>query len=145
MSMKEYRLSVEVEPDPNAVQFVVGRLISYNTSKAEPENYQPLAVFLREAEESSIVGGLVGYTHWGWLYLSHVWLSDELRGGGYGRRLILAAEREAARRGCRHAYLETHSFQARGFYEKLGYEVFGALEDYPSGQTRYFLRKRDLA
>ncbi|HEY0078978.1 MAG TPA: GNAT family N-acetyltransferase [Pyrinomonadaceae bacterium] len=145
MSMEEYKLSVEAEPDPQEVQFVVGRLISYNTSKAEPENYKPLAVFLRDAAESAVVGGLLGYTHWGWLYLSHVWLTEKLRGGGYGRRLIEAAEREAVSRGCRHAYLETHSFQARGFYEKLGYEVFGALEDYPAGETRYFLRKRNLA
>ena len=63
------------------------------------------------------------------------------QGQGTGRRILIAAEEEALRRGCRYAWLDTFSFQARGFYEKLGYSVFGTLEDYPAGHSRYFLRK----
>ena len=68
-------------------------------------------------------------------------LPEEARGQGTGRRILIAAEEEAVRRGCRYAWLDTFSFQARGFYEKLGYSVFGTLEDYPAGHSRYFLRK----
>jgi hypothetical protein len=50
--------------------------------------------------------------------------------------------REAIRRGCRGAYLDTFSYQARPFYEKLGYAVFGTLDDYPPGHQRFFMRKR---
>ena len=59
-----------------------------------------------------------------------------------GRRLLLEAEARAARRGCRGAWLGTFGFQARGFYEKQGYAVFGALQDCPPGHARFFLSKR---
>ena len=52
------------------------------------------------------------------------------------------AEREAVNRGCHGAWLDTFEFQARGFYEKLGYEVFGSLDDNPRGSRRFFLRRR---
>jgi ribosomal protein S18 acetylase RimI-like enzyme len=63
------------------------------------------------------------------------------RGGGWGRALLERAEEEAIARGLQGVWLDTFSFQAPGFYQKLGYEVFGTLADYPPGHTRYFLRK----
>jgi len=64
-----------------------------------------------------------------------------MRGAGLGRRLIKQAEEEAVRRGCRGVWLDTFSWQARGFYEKLGYSVFGTIDDYPPGHQRFFLKK----
>ena len=141
--MEKYVHTKEEDPTPEDVQFLVGSLVAYNTSKAEPENHRPLTIFLRDAG-GQIVGGIRGYTHWGWLFVSHLWLSESLRGKDFGRKLVVAAEQEAVTRGCRYAHLDTFSFQARGFYEKLGYEVFGALEDYPEGHTRFYMRKRQL-
>jgi ribosomal protein S18 acetylase RimI-like enzyme len=59
----------------------------------------------------------------------------------WGRRLVEEAERLAAEAGCRQAWVDTFSFQSPGFYQRLGYRVFGELPDYPPGQTRYFLTK----
>lgn len=143
MAAEQYQLSVEQSPDQRDVASLVGQLISYNTEHAEPETYRPLAVFLRDAG-GQVVGGALGHTHWGWLFISHLWLAAHLRGEGFGQRILAAAEREAVARGCRHAHLDTFSFQARPFYERLGYEVFGVLDDFPPGHARYFLRKLDL-
>jgi hypothetical protein len=88
-----------------------------------------------------VLAGAYGLTSWNWLHISLVWVSPELRRQGTGRRLITAIEDAARARGCTHAHLDTFSYQARPFYEKLGYEVFGALEDYPPGHQRFFLRK----
>jgi ribosomal protein S18 acetylase RimI-like enzyme len=64
-----------------------------------------------------------------------------LRGMGIGRRLMSQAEDEAVRRSCCGAWLDTFSFQARGFYERLGYTVFRTIEDCPAGHRRFFLKK----
>jgi len=70
-----------------------------------------------------------------------MWLQEEFRGLGYGRKLLSLAEDEARKRGAEYAYLDTFSFQAPDFYKKLGDEVFGELGDFPVGHQRYFLKK----
>jgi ribosomal protein S18 acetylase RimI-like enzyme len=85
---------------------------------------------------------LWGATAWQWLFIRLLWLPETLRGTGLGRDLMQRAEAEASARGCGNVWLDTYSFQARGFYEKLGYTVFGTLEGYPPGHRRYFLQKR---
>jgi GNAT superfamily N-acetyltransferase len=72
-----------------------------------------------------------------------VWIDERFRGQGYGERMLAAAEDEARRRGCAHAHLDTLSFQARPFYEKLGYRVYGVLDDFPAGTEykRYYMVK----
>ncbi len=86
-----------------------------------------------------LVAGLSGAMLWGWLFIEALWVDAPHRGSGAGRCLLLAAERHAAAAGCQAAWLDT--FQVRGFYEAMGYTVFGTLEHYPAGQTRSFLRK----
>lgn len=71
-----------------------------------------------------------------------MWVHAELRGRGLGRHLMEMAEQEGRRLGCHGAYLDTFSFQARPFYERCGYEVFGVLERFPDEHQRYFMRKR---
>jgi GNAT superfamily N-acetyltransferase len=103
-------------------------------------DWQPLALALR-APDGPVVGGIYGATCWGWLMVDGLWVAEKLRGRGLGRRLLLAAEAEAIERGCRGAWLGTFDFQAREFYERLGYTVFAELPDFPAGHTHYHLRK----
>ena len=101
----------------------------------------PLAVLVRD-EAEVVVGGLVGRTTAAWLYVELFWLPEALRGTGLGTRIMVAAEAEAVRRGCIGAHLDTYDYQAPDFYRKLGYEVFGSIEDHPPGHTRFWMRKR---
>lgn len=142
--MERYNFTVEENPKSEDVEGLIGGLIAYNTSKAEPENYKRLAVFVRD-NENRILGGILAHINWRWLFISQLWLADELRGKGYGQKLVAVVEQAAIAEGCRHAHVDTFSFQARGFYEKLGYKVFGVLEDYPKGHSRYYLQKRNLS
>jgi len=137
------KIRVEDQPSDEDVRTLIRNLVHYNDSQAEKENWQPLVIFVRD-DQGQIVGGLNGYTHWGWLFIQHLWVAETRRGKEYGRELMQQAEQEALKRGCRHAHLDTFSFQALGFYQKLGYQIFGVLEDYPAGHTRYFLQKRNL-
>ena len=90
-------------------------------------------------------GGCIGRTYWGWLEIEYLAVAPELRRLGYGAKLLAAIEAEAIKRGCHSAYLDTFSFQARPFYEKQGYHVFGTLENFPPGHERYFLTKKLMA
>ncbi len=108
---------------------------------AARQTRKPLEILLLD-ESLTIVGGLIASTSgWEWLVIDLLWVHDAHRDRGYGTRLMALAEQEARHRGCKHATLSTLSFQARGFYEKLGYTVVGQLDDFPPGQTKYWLKK----
>jgi len=80
-------------------------------------------------------------TYWNWLFINLMWLPEDLRGQGYGQKLLALAEEEGHHRGARFSYLDTFSFQAPEFYKIFGYQEFGELEDFPPGHTRHFMKK----
>jgi GNAT superfamily N-acetyltransferase len=135
------KITLTDTPDARAYDALVEKLVRFNEAKARPGNFRPLAVLLEHPDTHEILGGLWGETYFSYLHIEIFYLPDSLRGSGLGRQLMEQAEAEAIQRGCRAAWLDTFSFQARGFYERLGYEVFGTLEDYPPGHSRFFLRK----
>ena len=138
--MAEFKINVEENPDTADLQVIERALVEHNEARSEPRNYTPLSLFLRSAD-GEIVGGLRGVTVWGWLFVSQLWVAENLRGRDFGTKLMEAAELEAKGRNCHAAYVDTFSFLALDFYRKLGYTVFGSLEDFPKGHTRYFLKK----
>ena len=135
-----YRLTVEDAPADTDTDVLAYGLEAYNEARwpLHPP-WRPFAIFLRD--EGRIVAGLAGETYCGWLFVRYLWVSEGLRGRGVGRDLMVRAEVLARERGCHSAHLDTFSFQARGFYEKLGYKEFGRL-DYPPGHHKHFMRKR---
>lgn len=120
---------------------IIGQGISdYNAQQAGDDHGQNLCFVLQDPAQA-VVGGVIAAVYWDWLYINLMWLKEDLRGQGYGSRLLQSVEDEARRRGAKHAYLDTFSFQAPEFYKKFGYRVFGELADFPQGHTRYFLVK----
>jgi GNAT superfamily N-acetyltransferase len=87
------------------------------------------------------MGGLWGFTLFQWLCVQMLVVPVALRRRGVGTAIMRAAEREAARRGCRGAHVDAFDFQAGPFYRKLGYDLFGVLRDYPPGHRRLYFRK----
>jgi N-acylglucosamine-6-phosphate 2-epimerase len=83
---------------------------------------------------------LLGASGWDWLHIDVLFVAPEQRRRGVGRQLVSAALQQAKQRGCLGAYLDTFDFQAKGFYQKLGFEVFAELADFPRGHTRFWLR-----
>ena len=140
ISGDQYSIALEESPAPEDTRFVFDSLQKFNFGIVGDDNHRSLAIFLRN-KESHIVGGLLGDTYWGWLYVSILWIDERLRGQGYGDKLLGLAEQEAIVRGCKHAHLDTMDFQALPFYEKRGYAVYGVLDDLPEGHKRYFLQK----
>lgn len=134
------KITITDRPSSADEDFVVSRLWAHN-AKTTPVDIQPLFLTLRD-EQDQILAGLVARTWWGALEIQYLWVSEACRGKGTGRELIQSAEREAKDRGCHMAYVDTFEFQAKGFYEKLGYTAYGSLGDYAHQHTRHYLAKK---
>jgi GNAT superfamily N-acetyltransferase len=133
----EVHIGGPVSPEDEAT--VVRGLLAFNESWIGPSNEKPVKLVARD--DQGIVGGLIGHTRWSWLYVAKLWVHERARGHGVGTRLLSAAEDIARSRGCTDASLDTFEYQARPFYEKLGYELFGTLDGYPPGYRQFYLRK----
>jgi GNAT superfamily N-acetyltransferase len=134
-------LEIEVTdaPRPEDETFVIEQTRAYNRRYTE-RDVRSLCVFARAAD-GSIIGGLSGMTYWQYLEVSYLWVSEAHRGAGCATKLMAAAESEARARGCRHAHVDTFSFQALGFYLRMGYEEFGRLSGFAGKYDRHFLHK----
>lgn len=92
-------------------------------------------------DDDRLIGGVIGHAAWGWLYLERVWVDAGCRGRGHGTALLASAEAWARDTGCAGIHLDTFGDDAIGFYQRLGYEVWGTLEGLPPGGRKHALRK----
>lgn len=120
---------------------VLRGLLAFNEARIGPANELAVKLVARDAG-GAVVGGLLGLTKWGWLYVDKLWVDESARGQRLGSRLLARAESIAMARGCVGAYLHTFEHQARAFYEKLGYTLFGTLDGYPAGTRQHYVFKR---
>ncbi len=119
---------------------IVAILRRYNTQQAGLANYKRLDLMIRDAD-GKIIAGLCGETRWGWLSVETLAVEEGYRQQKIGSQLLDAAETEARKRNCHGVFLDTYTFQAREFYERKGYKVYGKLEDFPMGYTKFYLWK----
>jgi GNAT superfamily N-acetyltransferase len=141
VAMTDFSIGLVEAPTLDDRQIILDRLGAFNRHTAGPTGFGPVCIGIYDGE-GALQGGLWGATLFAWLTIDLLFVPEELRGRGAGAELIARAEAEARGRGCIGAWLNTFSFQARGFYEKQGYRVFGEIADHPPGGARYFLQKR---
>lgn len=135
------QLEVIEEQQPELVATLVAAVRDFNTATIGGSGSLPLAVVARD-EAGRLLGGVAGRTVYGHFLIDVLWVDASLRGTGVGRSLMEAAEQRARQRGCVAAQVDTLSFQAPGFYQRLGFEVIGTVPDFPKGHARHFLLKR---
>ncbi|MBO0142950.1 GNAT family N-acetyltransferase [Agrobacterium sp. Ap1] len=131
---------VTASPSGEDLDAILKSLTSYNEQDVGPADRIPLAVLIRD-EEGKTIGGLSGYTSWGWLFTQLLFIPEQLRGQGMAATLLQQAETEARRRGCRGAWIDTFNPQALKTYQRQGYEIFGELPAFVGERTRTFLKK----
>jgi GNAT superfamily N-acetyltransferase len=129
-------------PTPAEREAILAPLVAYNTDKAGPSGHKPIAVLLRDRDSGQTVGGLWASVSYRWLHIDLLFVPEALRGRDLGTELMRRAEAVALANDCVGIRLDTHTFQAPDFYRKLGYEIFGVLDDNPPGTRRFFLHKR---
>ncbi|RYE11038.1 MAG: GNAT family N-acetyltransferase [Hyphomicrobiales bacterium] len=135
------QIELALNPAPEDDKAVLDGLIAFNEAKGGPSGYQPVSIFVRD-DDGKTIGGLVARIGYDWMFVELLHLPETVRRQGFGTQLMQQAEAFARQRGLAGIWLDTYSFQARGFYEKLGYSVFGTLEGHPIGGNRFFLQKR---
>ena len=125
-------------------KFIKDKLVEYNLSMVpatQSELFESVSKKIVDEEGNIIAGCLAIMHYWNVVAIDILWVDDQYRGQGLGSILLGKVEREAMEKGCHLVHLDTYDFQAKGFYEKNGYSVFGILEDCPKGHIRYYLKK----
>jgi len=135
---------VELDEQHPASAMLAGKLMQFNESHARAYDFDAVRLAIFDAQ-GNLCGGLLGATGWSWLNIDILFVELPLRHTGLGRELVRRAIEIAQVRGCIGAMLDTFDFQARGFYEKLGFSVFGELANMPPGHTRYWMRREIAA
>lgn len=134
-------LEVEERPSSEHREAILDALIKYNNAEGPPTTALPIAILIRD-HSGLVAGGLWGQSLYDWLHIELLVVPDAMRGTGLGSRLLAKAEEVAKARGCVGIWLDTFSFQAPRFYERLGYGTAGLIDDHPIGGARYIMSKR---
>jgi GNAT superfamily N-acetyltransferase len=118
---------------------VIRQLVAYNDNYEPLENWQYVGFYALDAE-GQLVGGVQGNFEWDWLHIHQLWV--KVSGQGLGRQLMKQAEVYAKDKGKIGILLETYAFQAKPFFEKIGFTVIGEIEEGAGPHARYFMTKR---
>ncbi len=139
-----YGIEVTNTPDPQARDALARPLLAYNEALLGSPDIHPIALIIRSQDKGHIIGGLWGRTSFQWLFVELLFVPEALRGQSLGTELLSKAETEAQDRDCLGSWLETFSQAACRFYQRRGYQLFGAIADYPPGNTRLFNAARAI-
>ena len=132
---------MNANPTKTETDVIRDALAKFNDERVGADGHTPLNI-VAYGEDGNPIGGILGGTYWGWMYVDILWVREDHRKKGIGSRLLAEAEKEAVRRGCHHVHLDTMSWQAPDFYKKHGYEVIGVLPDIPEGNQKYLMMKK---
>ncbi|MFC0232679.1 GNAT family N-acetyltransferase [Vagococcus entomophilus] len=119
------------------------RLLIYNQSKFTQPVSDTKEVYewiLKEKEV--LIGGVTASFYWEKAHIDFLWVDEDYRGKKIGQQLLQTVTDFAHEKNSRYLQLETFDFQAPLFYQKMGFEIFGVLDDSPyDGCKQYFLKK----
>lgn len=126
-------------------QFIDSMIVEYSSKNVPFTQDKPFAGINRVIKDSkgNILAGIIALSYyWGCIYVDVLWVSEASRGKGYGTALLIEVEEEGRKMGCSLIHLDTFDFQGREFYLKMGYEVYGVLEDCPPEHSRFYMKKK---
>ena len=138
--MPDSLLNFENEDVERLEALLADLIYEFNARAIDRFDARSLGAALREGG-GQIIAAISGYTWAGCCHITHLWVSAEQRRNGLGRKLLAGAEAEAIRRGCQVIHLSTHSFQAPGFYERVGYARQAIVANHPIGHFSIFYAK----
>lgn len=126
-------------PSHQEKDVIINGLWSHN-SKFHPVEIKQFLINFHD-DDDIVRGGLIAQTWWNMLEVQYLWIDELYRGKGYGKEIMLMAEAYAKQNDCHSAYVDTFDFQAKGFYERLGYKEWGSLDGFAGKFKRIYLQK----
>lgn len=139
--MDKYQLQTIDVIDDETKKVIGAGLDDFNLGVAGLQDRQALAIVVKDPDTGKVLGGMLGRSSLGLLFVELFYLPKELRGSGLGSSILHQFEQEGVRRGCTSAVLFTLSFQAPEFYAKHGWQRFGEIPCLPAGSSRVFMSK----
>lgn len=131
----------EGEPSPKNKECIVTGLLSHHVRQGHPRKSTTLSVLLKD-DNKNVWGGIMVTFLWNGMEINALWVDESIRKQGWGHKLMRVVEQEAIKRGCTIAYTNTFSWQAPEFYEKLGYKLYGKLDNFPKGSSLSYFSKQ---
>jgi ribosomal protein S18 acetylase RimI-like enzyme len=124
-------------------EFISESLFQYNCRKSGINDFSEITIYLRN-EADEIIGGIIGWSRWGWSHIENLWIDELNRNKGYGGQLLSEFEEISLQRGCSFIDLDTFNFQAPSFYVKYGYKEMFVMDGIKHGITKHYLKKELL-
>jgi GNAT superfamily N-acetyltransferase len=115
-------------------------MLLYHDKHGHRRTSEIINIFLKDSHKK-VYGGIIVTVLWNGMEINSLWVEESLRGHGWGRKLVEAAEKEGRLRGCTIAYTNTFTWQSPEFYEKLGYKPYGKLDNFPPGNSLTYFSK----
>lgn len=134
-------ISVDGEPDLIDKQVMIEGMLAYHANHGHVRKTETHSILVKN-EDDKLAGCVMVSFLWNGMSIQSLWVDEPYRGQGLGQKLMEMAEAEGIKRGCTLAYTDTFTWQAPGFYEKLGYKLYGKLEDFPEGNSLSYYTKR---
>ena len=98
--------------------------------------------FIAKSDTGELLGDIQAMrVNWGILEIELLLVFERYRHQGIASTLLHYVEQIARNHACHIAHLDTFDFQAKDFYLKQGYTIFGRLENAPKGHCRYYMKK----
>lgn len=136
----DYHFEYQEEPIQEDEQVLNDGISDEAALKKNMERIKPFRIFIKDAQ-GVVLGGASGTIFYGSLYVDMLWLKEELRHQGLGRKLMMEAEKIGRERQCTFVTLNTMDWEALSFYQKLGYEIEFVRKGYSNDSQMYMLRK----
>jgi GNAT superfamily N-acetyltransferase len=139
--MEQKYLIENAKDSQQVTQFLGDQIYIYNSNKIGRHDGNIFAKVVKD-KNGTIIAGI---SAWTWAFtceISLLWVSENLRKNGIGKKLLLAAEQEAIAKKCSIIRISSYSFQSPSFYEKNGYKIEHVLNNFPAGYKDYILTKR---
>ncbi len=139
-------MNIEITTNPNEIdaKTISNGIVNFNKKKVpdlEPNEAEVKFFVFAKNEDAEVIGGIRATCFWNTLHIELLWLSETCRGKGIGKQLVERTENFARKQNCEKVFVETTSWQAKPFYEKVGYQHIATINDRPKGHASHYLTK----